>query len=173
MAGLLKGLDKVDSFIESIETYIIITLFTVMSVSAFCQVLFRYVLHIVFPASEEIARLAMVSMTFIGAALATRLDNHIRLDFLDAFLTPTMKEILKVIVDVFTIIVVGVFFSWGVEFVTFAFATNQLTAALEMPYWIPMSTIAIGMGLSIFHIVVRNLKKVVPKAQSNSVKAGV
>ena len=52
-------------------------LFIGFTVITFIQVVFRFALHYPTPWSEEMARFLLISMTFVGAALATRDESHL------------------------------------------------------------------------------------------------
>jgi TRAP-type C4-dicarboxylate transport system permease small subunit len=54
-----------------------IFMFIALSVIVFLQVVFRFVLRLPAPWSEEMARYLLVTMTFIGAAIAVRYQSHL------------------------------------------------------------------------------------------------
>jgi TRAP-type transport system small permease protein len=56
--------------------------FAAMFLAAGAQVLFRYVLQLSVPWTEELARLLFVATVLLGMALATRRHEHIVVDFL-------------------------------------------------------------------------------------------
>ena len=73
-------------------TWIAFTAEALASISFFCffaaitaQIMYRYLgFTIIF--SEELARLLNIYAVFLGAAVATRYDQHIRIDVIDRFL---------------------------------------------------------------------------------------
>jgi TRAP-type C4-dicarboxylate transport system permease small subunit len=71
--------------------------FIVMMLSVLSQILFRYVLEISVPWTEELARLLFVQSMLIGMALAIRRHEHIVVDFLFRRLPPRPREALAVV----------------------------------------------------------------------------
>ena len=55
--------------------------FVVMCISVILQVVFRYVLHVVAPWTEELARFACIWAVFLGAAVCFEEQAHIKIDF--------------------------------------------------------------------------------------------
>ncbi len=58
----------------------VVIVFILMTIIAFFQVFFRYVLNNPLFGSEEIARLFAVWLTFLGASIAVRREGHISVD---------------------------------------------------------------------------------------------
>lgn len=74
-AAWVRGLDTV-------LLWLAMAAFIVMMLSVLSQVLFRYVLEISVPWTEELARMLFVQSMLIGMALAIRRHEHIVVDFL-------------------------------------------------------------------------------------------
>lgn len=159
MSQLIKTLDNLENVLEKYEVGFIILMFVVMTTAAFAQVVFRYLLEVPFASSEEIARYAMVSMIYIGGALGVLKNTHIRLDFIgNVVKSEQAKKTINTLVDVVSLFVVAVFLVWSTEFLHYAYTHEQKSAAMDMPYWLPMSTVAISMALCVYHTVLRLLK---------------
>lgn len=58
--------------------------FLVMCISVILQVVFRYVLQVVAPWTEELARFACIWAVFLGAAVCFDEQAHIKIDFLSS-----------------------------------------------------------------------------------------
>lgn len=76
-------------------------LFVCMTVVTALQVIFRYVLSIPMPWTEELARYLMIWVTFIGAGVVTRRRLHIQMDLLiDRVTSPKWKLIMLIAINV-------------------------------------------------------------------------
>jgi TRAP-type C4-dicarboxylate transport system permease small subunit len=80
-----KGFTKV---IDGLGIFIFIAL----SVIVFLQVVFRFVLRLPAPWSEEMARYLLVTMTFIGAAIAVRYQSHLLVECAILFFSVLMLK---------------------------------------------------------------------------------
>lgn len=74
--------------------------FIVMMLAVLGQILFRYVLEISVPWTEELARLLFVQSMLIGMALAIRRHEHIVVDFLLVRLPPGLRALAGVLFGV-------------------------------------------------------------------------
>ena len=68
--------------IENSLEWITMIGFSGMLLATIWQVLFRYVLKISVPWTEELARILFIMTMFLGIAIAIREDEHIIVDFL-------------------------------------------------------------------------------------------
>lgn len=84
--------------------------FIVMLVITGAQVLFRYVLKIPVPWTEELARILFVLSVFLGIAIATRRSEHIVVDFLLKKLPP---RVLVPVVVLFGIAILAFLALWA------------------------------------------------------------
>ena len=74
--------------------------FIVMMLAVLGQILFRYVLEISVPWTEELARLLFVQSMLIGMALAIRRHEHIVVDFLFVRLPPRLRDLVGLLFGV-------------------------------------------------------------------------
>ena len=86
-----------------------ICLFVVV-VMVFLQVLFRFVLKIPAPWTEELSRLAFIYMTFFGVVLGAKYNMHLSVDILDK-LPRKWQNVILTVSYVASIAFMGVF-SW-------------------------------------------------------------
>lgn len=73
-----RMLRLLDVTVEGVATLAFIAMF----VAALAQVLFRYVLHVSVPWTEELARVLFTWSMLLGIAIAIRRDEHIRVELL-------------------------------------------------------------------------------------------
>lgn len=111
---------------------IALLLITVAVVSILCaQVVFRYFIGTSLDWIEEVSRILLIWLTYIGAAVALKRKGHIAVDtFLELF-----SESVRHYVDVATWILIVAFSAFlCVQGVTFALLSEHTTfAALQVP----------------------------------------
>ena len=82
----------------------VVVVFSSMIIISFLQVFFRYVLNRPLFASEEIARLFAVWLTFLGASLAIRYREHISVDILYVRVPSKVQGVFNLLSDIFLFI---------------------------------------------------------------------
>lgn len=119
----------------------VVLIFVVMMVAVALQVVFRYVLNDPLAGSEEIGRLAFVWLTFIGAAVATRDNLHVRIDYLANKMQPRAARNCRILDQVATacfgalMVWVGLLlaiFSWDYESASLQFSMTFVHASVPV-----------------------------------------
>jgi len=82
----------------------VVIIFILMVIISFLQVFFRYVLNSPLFASEEIARLLGVWLTFLGSALAIRYREHISVDIVYLRVPDRLKKIFNLLSNIILVI---------------------------------------------------------------------
>jgi len=70
-------LDKIENIIIKIEKTMIVTFGSIMMISVFLQVFFRYVVRTSVPWTEEISIISFIMMFFYGASFASYQKRHL------------------------------------------------------------------------------------------------
>lgn len=140
--NLWKWLDK--NFEEAL-----ITLFMMwFTFACIWQVISRFVLKSPAAWTEETAKYSFIWMTFIGAAVASKKNLHMRVDILEHLVKGRSKFILgiicKVIFTVFTVVTVIV----GIGVCRSLILQPQSSPVLGMPMVLVYAALPVGMGLT-------------------------
>ena len=112
-------LAAIDKGIVSILKVIIVILAAAMLTLMIIQVLFRYLLFIPSPWSEDLARLALVWCTFFASALGIRNLEHPQIDILTKHFPKVIQNILEIIIYLaiigfgFILVYYGSLFAWA------------------------------------------------------------
>jgi TRAP-type C4-dicarboxylate transport system permease small subunit len=94
--------------VESTFQAITAALMLLMVILTLLQVVARYALEIPFPWTEELARLDLIYLTFFGSIVAFQRREHLKVDVLVHALAPPVRRWLTVIVDLASMLVLGV-----------------------------------------------------------------
>ena len=136
-----------------IEETIAVTLLIGIAAIVLLQVIGRYILVNPFIWPEELTRLMLVWLTFVGAAAVTRRGIHIAVDTLVNALPTRAGLTLAVLVDLVT----AATFVW-VALLAARLAQNVATLPLAATQW-PMAVMVwpavAGCALIAFHAVIR------------------
>ncbi len=113
------------------------------------QVFSRYVLNHSLFWSEEVGRICLVWITFLGGSAAYRRHAHIGIDFFANLLPPQLRRASEILVLTASLLFFLVLVGYGSAFVWFVSA--QKTAALGLPTAVPYLVIPVGGALFFLH----------------------
>lgn len=111
----------------------------------FAQIVMRGVFNVPMAWAEELTRYFLICLTFMGGALVTVEGGQIRMEELQAALPERMRFWLQLIIDATGIGVFG--YICFAALVTIGNNLRNQTATLEMPFWMFMAPLALGMAL--------------------------
>lgn len=121
---------KLLTYQRCLEAFAVILVFTLVAVTTY-QVFGRYVLHKTPVWSEELAKIILVWLTFLGAAIAFGKGTHLKIDLLESKLSKKMSVILNLIVDLLIILFLIIICINCYEFMSQI--SGRLTPALRIP----------------------------------------
>lgn len=105
------------------------------------QVVFRYVINDSLAWTDEIARLVLVWMTFLGAGLASFRGVHLKLDLLAANASPRVRTVVSTIATLLVLVFLAVLSMGnldvveareGIPFTSFAMPSKYLSYAINV-----------------------------------------
>ncbi len=123
---------------------------TVMSVIVLLQIVFRFLVHVPFPWSEELARYLMIWMGMLGAFVALREGRHIGVSLFVDRLPPAWGSKLMVLVQLATMAFLGIVAKQG--FSLALFNSSQLSPAMQIPMVLPYMAVPVGSSLMILEL---------------------
>lgn len=159
---------KILNFLDKrFEEIILVTVFSIMVILIFLQVLMRYVFEASLSWSEELARYMFLWIIWLGSSYAAREKAHISLDFVTSRLSPKKQYVVWVIK---TIIWIGftVFLAYISGKLTFIiFDRGQLSPALRIPMGYAYASIPFGVTMMLFRIIQNLVKDFMERRKSH------
>jgi TRAP-type C4-dicarboxylate transport system permease small subunit len=143
--GVLKWVAV--NFEEIVCTFFLTVLVVIISTA----VLFRYVVNSPLSWPEELARYALVWLTFIGASLATKRHVHIVVDFAGLFLPERPRLWITLAVHLIVIACLALFVVQGVQVVQKMWVAVSPALSIRVGY--VYIAIPLGTALMILHMV--------------------
>jgi TRAP-type transport system small permease protein len=115
---------------------VVFVLFWVLAVVVFLQFFTRYVLNDSLAWTEEIARYLLIGVTFVGAVMAVRKNNHIAVEFLFRWLPRGVRRAVQTLIDLVAIVFYAALAWFSVQL---AQRTQQKMVSIDWPksiiYW--------------------------------------
>jgi len=125
----------------------------------FINVVGRYVFSWSLIWSDEVQVFIMIWMTFLGAAIVTWRQAHLRMDVLFEALPIPAKAAIKLAEAVIALIICGFVTYQGYAYARRMFMLGRESDMAHIPMWIPHSAVAVGFGLITLVLVVIALGK--------------
>ena len=143
---------KVIDFYNNLEEKILVLGIVIMVIILFMQVLLRFIFGSPFTWAEELARLIFIWISWLGISLGQRKMEHIKVTMVTDRIKGKTQNIILLLADIVSLIVLVIFIWQGVSLVATIFDMGTRTAALHVPRWIvylsvPVSCLAMGVRL--------------------------
>ena len=132
--------------LKRLEDAILLTMFVVMMLVAAYQILARNFFGTGIPWGDGFVKYAVLWIALIGAMLASRRDEHIRIDVLARMLSGLAQQRIRRASALFTCIVTGVFVWYSVEFVVGEYQFPVMAFG-AVPSWMCAMIMPVGFAV--------------------------
>jgi TRAP-type C4-dicarboxylate transport system permease small subunit len=102
--------------------------------------------------------LMVLWLTIAGGLAASRMDKHISIAVLDRFLPAQAHQIVKIIIDLFTAIICGLFAWHSGRFVMGSYEFGD-TLMTNIPAWTLQIVLPLGFGLMAYRHLILAIKR--------------
>jgi TRAP-type C4-dicarboxylate transport system permease small subunit len=137
--------------LENFEDVILACVFVVMSLFVILQIVSRYVFRSPLVFTEEAARYSYIWITYLGMAVVTKQEAHIRIDLLSNILKGKARQIVKLVVNGCSVFLYGILVFVGAKY-TLANAI-QTSPAMEISKAFIYVSLPLGALLSIVRLL--------------------
>ena len=141
--GIFSRLDKLG---RAGEDAVLVIVLSGMILLAAAQIVMRNVFNFGFIWSDEALRMLVLWIALAGAVAASRSDKHINVAILDRFLPEKVRNVVKIVIHLFTAGVCGVVTWNSVQFVLTSKEYGDLLMG-SVPAWLLQLVLPIGFGL--------------------------
>lgn len=117
------------------------------------QVADRYILKGTFNAYDQIARIGLIWMTFVGATMALRERTNIVVDLVDSYLPPRIVAMKAVILDVLSIVLMTLLMRYGLRLLEVG--SFQSVMGTPFTYWEVYLSLVVGCALFLVFLLAR------------------
>ena len=161
---MVNLLGRALSLVRHALRWYIILLMAALVVLTFSQVLARYVMDSPFTSTDQLARIVLVWLTFMGAAAAIDHGQNIRIDSLEAHLPPIVRRGLSLLFDAVLILLLIMLTIKG--YAVYQVGRFQSILGTPFSYQAMYSSLVVGTGLMGLFIGIRLLHKIGVLGQS-------
>jgi TRAP-type C4-dicarboxylate transport system permease small subunit len=140
-------IDKVfDAIARAIELTLALA-FILAVLLNFTNVVGRYLFGISLLGSDEVQVFIMVCATFLGAAVVTRRNQHLRMDVLLQFMPEPLRIALRVAEQLLLIVIAGFVLTQSFFYARQMLRIGRTSDMAGVPMWIPHGAVALGFAL--------------------------
>jgi TRAP-type C4-dicarboxylate transport system permease small subunit len=140
----------IDRVFDRVARVIEVTLalaFIVAVLLNFGNVVGRYLFGISLLAADEVQVFIMVGMTFLGAAVVTRRNRHLRMDVLVQFMPAPVQMLLRIAEQLLLIALAGFVVTESFYYARQMLRIGRTSDMAGVPMWIPHGVVTIGFCL--------------------------
>lgn len=135
--------------IDRLEDWLLVSMLAAMVVLAVAQIVYRNVAGGGVAWIDPLLRMLVLWVALSGAVIASRTDNHIRIDFFAKYISGKYYIYIKRIVHAYCVIICAVIAWYSVSFVRMDYE-YQTEAFAGIPAWITELIIPIAFGMMAF-----------------------
>lgn len=154
-AAVISKLEKAGTFAEdAVLLVILIGMILLAGAQIFLRNFFDYSLFW----GDEMLRLMVLWLTVAGGLAASRMDKHISIEILGRFLPGGMQMVTRILIDLFTAAICGLFSWHSARFVMGSYEFGD-TLMKNTPAWMLQIILPIGFGLMAYRHLVIAIKR--------------
>ena len=140
-------IDKLlDRMVQAIELLLALAFIAAVLLN-FTNVLGRYLLGVSLLGSDEVQVFIIVAMTFLGAAVVARRQEHLRMDVLVKHAPQPLRFMLRIFEQILLIVLAGFVVRQSAFYATQMFRLGRTSDMASIPMWIPHGTVTLGFAL--------------------------
>ncbi|GAB5429452.1 MAG: hypothetical protein Devi2KO_29110 [Devosia indica] len=109
------------------------------------------IVNLPLPSTNELAIVAMAPLTFIGAAFASYMHQHITIDIIDAVANAPVRRISATLASLGMCVFAGTYGWLALSLFQYAWSSGESLIDLNTPVWIPVGCIVLGAFLILVH----------------------
>lgn len=155
--NVLDRLSLFERVIFAVLRFLLIAILATMVIAVLAQVFSRYVLDFSLTWSEELARICMISLVFLGAAVLSRNNEHLSVTTVIELFPKRLYHLCVAIAQA-----VGIYCSWYLAqgaWAALGREWSQLTPALQIPFGLIYSTIFFAVLLMILWLAINLVRQ--------------
>lgn len=138
---------------EKAEEWLLVASLIAVVILVILQVFFRYVIHASLGWSEEIARYALIWITWISTSYAVRKHSHIRVEFIKDMFSDKVKKYIEFIVLSLWFLLALFLAVEGTKLVMTIYGTGQVSPSTQLPIWFIYMAVPIGGTLMCIRLI--------------------
>lgn len=156
-------LRRIDFLWEKIEQAILSLTVISMSLMLIGNAISRYFLNRSWAFTEEVGKISVVVLTFIGIGYAARKSMHIEMSGFFDMMSERWQRYVSMLIQLGSALVLAILTYLSFQYVHHLYVLGQVTTILRFPLYITMLVIPLGFLFGVIRYVVDFVKTIVNK----------
>lgn len=145
-ARLVPALARLVKIVTWAENALLIAMLALMVSLAAAQILLRNFLDVSLPGADQMLRLLVLWVAFLGAVAASREGKHIHVDAIARWLPGRIKAAVDALTDLFTLVVCLLLAWQSLRFMQSARESGEIAFG-SLPVWVAELILPLGFAL--------------------------
>lgn len=129
--------------VRRLQRAVCLVLLALLIVTPTLQIVMRGVFNVPMAGAEELTRYFLIALTLLGAGYVTQQSGQIRMEEIQALLPARLRFALQLLIDLCGVAMFALVFVASLR--SIANNLDNRTATLEMPFWLFMGPLTLGM----------------------------
>lgn len=155
--------------VSKVNTWLVGILSLVMVFSVFINIVNRVIVQAQMSWTEEIARYAMIWMTYLTVGIGIRKGAHLGVEMLVSKFRPQVTRAVSLFAHTCSLAFCLVVAFFAMEVLQTQFSFGQTSAALEIPMWTVYAAVPVGMLLAAIEEMKALITIVVPAPKTEAI----
>jgi len=166
MSKLLRYVD------EHLEEYAASLLFVVFATLMFVNVIMRYFFQNAISWAEELTLLCFVWFVWFAIPFSTKLDNHAKVTFIQDLFPDKVKALLNILLSIATIGLFVLIIVSAIKYLGHSAVKGKTGLLVAYPMWVFYIPAPIGLGLTVYRLLIKLGKDFSTLRHSSTVMRG-
>lgn len=136
MSSLFDFLERIDGYLVTMEKGLIIFVLFLLIILSFGQVTARNIFKIGYMWIDELTRVIVLWMAFIGGALCSEYARHMRIDIILHLMKGKKKRAVEIIGNVFIIVICSFFLLASINHIKYQMESSVQLMLQGVPDWV-------------------------------------
>lgn len=161
----MRLLRWIDSKFSAVENILLVVLLAALIFFSFLRVVLRNFFHYTPPGVGEFLGFLVLMVAFMGAAQATRLQKHIKIDALSKILSDSSKKLSAIIINIFALVITLILAIAAWEHVMFEREEIQIIFGINK--WIYQLAMPLGLLLIAYRFFLHSVENILSAFKRN------
>jgi len=157
---------KLLNFLNEIEDNFCAVILAYMTITAFINVIARYVFLASLPWVEELNKLGLVILTYCGASVALKRGSHLGLSLFTDYMPEKVQDIVFIIGCICGIFFCVIAIQYGYDMTVNEYVHNVRTQGMQWPEYLYAMWLPIGcavLAIRFVQLIIKRIRKLMGK----------
>jgi|SRR5690625_2055489 len=164
----MQVLSKIDHVWAAVERFVLSITTILMSLMLVGNAISRYFFNRSWAFTEEIGKMGVLVLTFMGLGYAARKRMHIEMSGVFDLLNEKIQKVLKIIINFLSLVILLICTILAFRYVIYLYDLNQVSTILRIPLYLVVSVIPLGFLLVTVQYLVQFFQVILGKEVERS-----